>query len=446
MLPRQGGGRIVILDLQWLLFALLLALVGGAVWAGSGGSVAPRRVGRPALGELLGPALDQAPFGLLVLDGPRHYRYANELGRRLLELPTVGTTLPSAAWVPSLDADRAAARRQGAGAGRYRTVILDIAPELAPELLPLAGSESEPGDWSAASRAETVGPALRWWVTSVGEVDLVVLLEATGERRAEAAMRSLVNDLAHEVRTPLATVLTHLEVLGLERLSEALRQQSLMLIKAEVGRMIRLLHQLSELGRLDAAVDLERRPLDLLRLAEETIAQVRPGAGERRITVAFEAGTPLPAIEGDEDRLRQVLLNLLDNAVKYSRPGDGVTLSLQPVAGGIDCAVADTGPGIPAAQLAHVTRRFYRGAPREVAGSGLGLTLVEEIVRRHGGRLTIESRADAAPTGTTVRFHLPADRAPLSGRSGHAGIADDPVAEQLTLAEGGQADRRPGGG
>jgi signal transduction histidine kinase len=370
---------MLILDLQWSLFALLLLAV--AALAGFA------RVGawsRPPQVPLA--TLEHAPVGPLVLAGPRTWRYANVAARRLLGLTADGRLAAAGPWLGLLDADRAAARHPGA-IGRYRTVAL--APE------------------SAGSPA-LLGRAVRWWVTPSPDGDLVLLLDATEQRRAEEAMRSLAGDLAHELRTPLATALTHLEVASLALITDEVRGHSLALIKGELERMIRLVHQMLELGRLETAVDLDRRPLDLLALVEETIAQLRPRAVERGIAVTLEATTPLALVDGDEDRVRQVFLNLLDNATKYCRPGDSVVVSLQPEEGGINCDVRDNGPGIPAEHLPHVTRRFHRAAPSEAVGSGLGLTLVQEIVRRHGGTLEIESRADGPATGTRVSFRLPA--------------------------------------
>ncbi len=121
----------------------------------------------------------------------------------------------------------------------------------------------------------------------------------------------------------------------------------------------------------------------------------------------MQAQTPLPLVVGQEDRLLQVFLNLLDNAVKYSRPGDRAVVSLAQTEGGVECVVRDTGPGIPAEHVPHVTRRFYRAAPQKIEGSGLGLALVEEILRRHQSHLEIESHTEGEETGTRVRFVLP---------------------------------------
>lgn len=173
--------------------------------------------------------------------------------------------------------------------------------------------------------------------------------------------------------------------------------------------MTRLVHNLLELGSLDSGVAIEQRPVNLHAVLDQVLAQVTPQAEEQRITLSLEAGPEVPLVMGDADRLRQVFLNLLDNAIKYSRLGDRVTVSLDPSPSGdgIVCAICDTGPGIPAEHLSKITRRFYRVASEEVGGSGLGLALVEEILRRHRSQLEIESRSEGDNTGTCVRFVLP---------------------------------------
>lgn len=375
-----------ILDLRWLLFAALAALA--ATFAlGSLGRGLRRRTrklaGLPGWAEL-GPGLEQAPCGFLLLEGERACRYANPYACRLLGLPAVGCKLPDATWASLLEADRAAVRREGAPPSRYRSVALA----------------------SGAAQAEQDGPLVRWWVTPLDDMDLVFLLDVTGQQRTEEAARSLVNDISHELRTPLATILTHLEVLNLPGVSAETGRQSVDLLKAETRRMARLVQQMLELGRLETAAEIELRPVDLLPLAEEAVAQFAPQAAERRLELSLEADAPLPLCLGDADRLRQVFLNLLDNAVKYSRAGGRVVVSLARTAEGVRCAVRDNGPGIPVRHLPYLTRRFYRAAPQEVEGNGLGLALVAEILRRHGSRLEIESRTEGAEMGTVVGFGL----------------------------------------
>jgi two-component system phosphate regulon sensor histidine kinase PhoR len=384
---------MLLFDLQRLLFGFLVVLivaVAVAVWLDRRLRRNQRPEALPGMGEVR-PVLERAPFGCLVLEGRRTCRYANPYARQLLDLATPSVPLPEAEWVHCLNEDRLAVRLETTTAGRYRTVPL-------------------PSD-----------QIVRWWVVPWGDRDLVFLLDTTAQQRAEQAARFLLSDLSHELRTPLATILTHLEVLHLSDISEDTGQQSLRLLKEEAQRMARLVNDMLELGRLETTVELERRPVDLLALAQDVVPQVTSQAEERAIDVSLEADAPLPLVIGDPDRLRQVFLNLLDNAINYSRPGDRVVISLQRVQAGVECMVRDTGPGIPVEHLPHVTRRFYRVAPQEAAGSGLGLALAAEILRRHQSRLEIESRTEGEGRGTRVRFVLPEVPADEGGEDGWLG-------------------------
>jgi len=171
--------------------------------------------------------------------------------------------------------------------------------------------------------------------------------------------------------------------------------------------MSRLVHRMLELGRLETSAEIELGPIALLGVVEQAVAQMSPQAEERQIVISLQADTPLPLVLGNADYLLQVFLNLLDNGCKYSRPGDRVEVTLRRHREGVECAVCDTGLGIPAEHLPHVTRRFYRVDRRGIEGSGLGLALVKEILRRHQSHLTIESRAEGEKTGTRVCFVLP---------------------------------------
>ena len=225
----------------------------------------------------------------------------------------------------------------------------------------------------------------------------------------EQSTRFLLNDLAHELRTPLAMLLTHLEVVRLPNLSPEQHQQSIQLMQVEGKRMARMLHDMVELGRLETAADIARRPLDLRALLDDVLAELRPQADTRQIALTLQADSSLPLVVGDKDRLRQVFLNLVDNAIKYSRERDRVVIAAHALdaRAAVACSVCDSGPGIPPEHMPHVTRKFYRVAPETSEGSGLGLALVAEVLRRHQSQLQIESRSDGDETGTCMRFVLP---------------------------------------
>jgi two-component system phosphate regulon sensor histidine kinase PhoR len=164
---------------------------------------------------------------------------------------------------------------------------------------------------------------------------------------------------------------------------------------------------LLDLSGLQVTGQIERRPVDLLPLVQEAVAQMRPRAHDKGVDLALESDAPLELVIGDAGRLKQVFLNLLDNAIKYVRTGDRVHVSLRQQPNVVLCIVRDSGPGIPAQHLPHITKRFYRGVPEGGGGSGLGLALVKEILQHHQSELSIESQTQGEQTGTCVRFELP---------------------------------------
>ncbi len=365
---------MILLDLRWTLFGVLAAALGifvaGAWLTGRRRFLPPTFAGA----EMMRQVLESAPFGWLVLNGPRAYSYANLYARRLLELDSSSGDCPDLDWVSFLEQDQTAVRQESVS--RYRTAALPS------------------------------GQAVFWWVAPWNGAEIVYLQDVTAQQRAEQSSRHLLSDLSHELRTPLATILTHLEVLRIPNLAQDISQQSLYLLKEEARRMTRLVNDMLELGRLETGADIEHRPLDLPALVKKVVAQVAPQAQERDMQILLEAEAPLPLVVGDEHRLQRLFLNLLDNAIKHTRVGDRVVVSLKRAPKGIHCAVCDNGPGIPAEHLPHVTRRFYRVTP-EGEGSGLGLALAAEILRRHRSRLELESRAEGPETGTWARFVLP---------------------------------------
>lgn len=324
-------------------------------------------------------AIEQAPFGLIVLGAGNCCRYSNTSARRMVQLDVSPCVLPDADWVRLLEEDRSATRRDRKRTGRFRNVPFGMA--------------------QAAS----------WWVTPCGETDLVFLLESGSSSRTEQSTHMLLSDLGHELRTPLATLLTHLEVLRLPQVSEESRRRSIGLMSQEIKRMTRLVHNLLELEHLEMGQGIEQCAIEITALAQDVIAQVLDQAKDKGVCLDLQVATPLPLVIGDADRLRQVFLNLLDNAIKYSRMGDNVkfTLSSDSSSRMVVCEIRDTGPGIAAEHLPKITRRFYRVASEQISGSGLGLALVDEILKHHGSNLAIASQCEGADTGTCVRFALP---------------------------------------
>ncbi len=136
--------------------------------------------------------------------------------------------------------------------------------------------------------------------------------------------------------------------------------------------MARLVNDMLELGRLETAPALVRRPVDLQDWSRRSCSRTTPRAVERQMDLGLEVEGPLPLVTGDADRLRQVFLNLLDNALKYARPGDHVRVALRREEAGVACAVCDTGTGIPAEHLPYIPRRFYRSRRALSRAAGWG--------------------------------------------------------------------------
>ncbi|MDQ2830810.1 MAG: HAMP domain-containing histidine kinase, partial [Chloroflexota bacterium] len=223
-------------------------------------------------------------------------------------------------------------------------------------------------------------------------------------RAALRRQRDFVADAAHELRTPLAIIRGASELglaAGIGPDQEASLEQTL----AQNAHLTRLVEDLSTLARADSgAVDLARAPVDLSRLVTETVAGVSVLAEERgvRLTVEAEGVTP---VVGDALRLRQALLILLDNALKYTPDGGAITVSVTRQGGQVRLRVQDSGPGLAPEDLPHLFERFYRAdKARGSAGSGLGLSIGRWIAEAHGGRITA---ANAPERGALFTITLP---------------------------------------
>lgn len=228
-------------------------------------------------------------------------------------------------------------------------------------------------------------------------------------QRQERLRQQLVADVAHELRTPVSILQGQVEAL-LDGVAEP-TQEGLGSLHDEVLRLGRLITDLDLLAAADAAaLRLRRRPVDLAVIARETAERVRPAAEAEDLDLVLDL---VPAwVHGDPARLAQILVNLLSNAVKFTPGGGAVTVRVRPA--GTDCrlVVADTGPGMHAEEVSRAFDRFWRGErARSVSGTGLGLAIVAELVRGHGGTVTIGSLPAG---GTAVTVGLPAAAIPAA--------------------------------
>jgi signal transduction histidine kinase len=227
--------------------------------------------------------------------------------------------------------------------------------------------------------------------------------------------QAFVADAAHELRTPLTVLRSATDLLDRHR-DEPLAANGDLLddVRHEVGRLERLTGDLLTLARSDRGqLQLAVAPLDVGALASDVVRRAEPLAQARGVTLTYHGGAPPPVAEADPDRLEQVLLILLDNALRYTPTGGRVDVRVGQQDGGALVEVADTGMGIAAEHLPRVFERFYRAdaaRTRAESGAGLGLAIARAVAEAHGGRLTLDS-APGAGTRAVV-YLLPAPRLP----------------------------------
>ncbi len=223
-------------------------------------------------------------------------------------------------------------------------------------------------------------------------------------RASFATQRRFVGDAAHELRTPLAAIRGRGDVLLLDPALDGAAREGVALMRDEAARMGRLVANLLLLARGDEARALDRRPVELDVLLLEVARQARAPAAARGVTVAL-GHEDQAAAWGDADLLKQLLLNLVDNAVAYTPPGGRVELSLDVDSAQARLSVRDTGPGIPAADLERIFERFYRldeARTRRSGGAGLGLAIARWIAEAHGGHIAVESAVGQGSVFTLV--------------------------------------------
>lgn len=221
------------------------------------------------------------------------------------------------------------------------------------------------------------------------------------------AQRRFVADAAHQLRTPLAGLKTQTELALRERDPQALAG-SLAHIHAATAGSARLVNQLLALARAEPGADRPDRfqRLDVNELARETTAEWVAPALAKSIDLGFEPATERVDVTGDAVLLRELLSNLLDNAIRYTSAAGRVTVRVSRAAADVALSVEDNGPGIPESEQGQVFDRFYRVLGSGHEGCGLGLAIVREIVERHGGTVTLAS--GAAGRGTVVGVRFPA--------------------------------------
>jgi signal transduction histidine kinase len=266
-----------------------------------------------------------------------------------------------------------------------------------------------PGD-AAIDELEVAGTGrvFRGYTSPVAEGRIWTLREVTADRELDRMRDAFVATVSHELRTPLTSISGFLEMLEEEEhvLGDAGRQY-LDVIRRSTERLHSLVEDLLLIAQIEARrVELQLAPVDLAQLASRAAESARPAALDKQVALEVRADSPPPVL-GDEQRLTQVLDNLVSNAVKFTPEGGSVTISVGANGRGARVVVADTGIGVPADELKQVFSRFFRASTatrRAIPGTGLGLAICHALVEQHGGTIEFKS---AEGRGTEVVILLP---------------------------------------
>ena len=244
----------------------------------------------------------------------------------------------------------------------------------------------------------------------------LVLEDVSELRRLQRIRAEFIDNLSHELRTPLTTIslLAETAARDAEKASPRLRDR-ISKIEVETGHLIQMVNELLDLSRVESGTaQLLLDDVDLVRLARATAERLRLFAERQGLRIELDLPDRVSPVRGDEDRLGQVLVNLLHNAVKFSPDGGEVVVGVREEEEQIRVWVRDPGIGVPRADLARIFERFYkvdRARARGRGGTGLGLSISRHVVESHGGRIWAESHEGS---GSTFVFTVPL--APRSGR------------------------------
>jgi len=227
-------------------------------------------------------------------------------------------------------------------------------------------------------------------------------------KELEKIRQDFVANVSHELRTPLTTIKGYAETLLEGALKEEVAYQFVQVIKRQSDRLTKIVEDLLALSKIELKeFQLKIETLPFHELAEDVLRYIQEATEKKKISISLELPTPL-MVKGDRHYLEQILINLIDNAIKYGREGGKITVSaVQRNQSEVEISVIDNGIGIPKEDLPRIFERFYRvdkGRSQELGGTGLGLSIVKHLISAHGGRVWAESQFGE---GSTFYFTLP---------------------------------------
>lgn len=222
---------------------------------------------------------------------------------------------------------------------------------------------------------------------------------------SETLQTEFISSVSHELRTPLTAISGWAETLEYDEAIQGDSRRGIAIISREASRLTKMVGELLEFTRIqDGRFNLNIGETDIAAEVEDAVFTYSKLLQQEELELRYACDeSTVPMIEGDSERLKQVLLNVIDNAAKYGRDGGRIEVSVKSDSKYVMIGIRDHGPGIPAEELPHVKEKFYKGSSRE-RGSGIGLAVCEEIVTRHGGVLWVEN---AEGGGVIVTITLP---------------------------------------
>jgi two-component system, OmpR family, phosphate regulon sensor histidine kinase PhoR len=237
---------------------------------------------------------------------------------------------------------------------------------------------------------------------------LLLLQDLTELRDLQTTRRELIGNISHEFRTPLAGIRALVETLRDGAIDDRDKAADFLnRIEDEVERLAQIVAELTELSRIETGkAKLMLEPVDINPLLEEVLGQLSPQADRQQLSVHKELAAGLPPVQADKTRIRQVILNIVHNAIKFTGSGGKITVATRAHDGWVTVEVSDTGVGIARGDLPHIFERFYRGdrARSGGTGTGMGLAIARHVVEAHGGRIWVQSQQGR---GAIFSFSLP---------------------------------------
>lgn len=374
-----------------------------------------------AIPESLSPqwierALYSLADGLVLIDASAHVVFWNLRAEELLHWPAVemiGRRVDEmieriAARAPAPDAIRELLSQALGSAESKQIIEFQVTPALPPVSLEgEIGSACRVGTSRGSARfiAAQFFPVRGAEGKNIGAG--ILLHDVTREREADAMKSQLLSTVSHELRTPLASIKGFAATLLRQdvRWDETTQRDFLRIIEEEADRLTEIIDNLLDMSQLEAGVlRVDKEPVQLRTLIRDVVDEMRMRTEAHWFVVDLPAA--LPRVSADSRRIRQVLHNLLENAIKYSKSGQ-ITISCEVEDADVLVSVSDQGEGIPVEFLDQVFERFFQidgASTRRIGGSGLGLSISRGIVEAHGGRIWAESTPGQ---GSTFRFTLP---------------------------------------